>query len=86
MGGITVQCETCGAAPYVNCECADDHEPNLILHLAHERLDTLASNLAVAAGLCRANVLGYQRGIHDAYKHVDDDSDLWRHGCGRSAP
>lgn len=45
------------------------------------RLETLAHNLAIAAGLQRACQLGYDRcaGNHEG-------AQLWFPGCGRPAP
>ncbi len=46
------------------------------------RLLTLAHNLAIAAGLCRADRNGYDR-CAKLYTH---DADGWRPGCQRPAP
>jgi hypothetical protein len=48
----------------------------------------LAANLIAAATLCRSNVLGYQRGIHDAWTSsvTPSKKNYWRPGCGKVAP
>ena len=46
-----------------------------------EALSTLAHNLAVAAGLCRAFELG-----QDHYEQGGYDDENWSPGCKRSAP
>lgn len=48
----------------------------------------LAHNLGIAAGLCRAWRLGYQRGIDDEFSawRNTDSNDMWRPGCGKAAP
>lgn len=42
----------------------------------------LATNLAIAAGLCRA----YRLGARSEFGGSPDSDNPWRHGCGRPAP
>lgn len=74
-------------------EDADENDAStasLTRHLAWERLDTLASNLAIGAALCRAWWNGVDHGYDEACEsegvgRTKPDSD-WFPGCGKEAP
>ena len=50
------------------------------------RLDTLAHNLAMAGGLCRAYDIGMERMSMIWCRDEIDPVRDWRPGCGRTAP
>ncbi len=50
------------------------------------RLRTLASNLAIAAGLCESFSSGFVTGYHEAVAHGRSDPNDWAPGCGRTWP
>lgn len=65
MGGRdhSIECETCGiyrgGINDLQCDCDGSYILSLGRHLIWERLDLLASNLAIGAALCRAFRLGF---------------------------
>lgn len=94
MGGRdhSIECEVCGLGSgglndlKCDCEPLDPHAAFLLEVLAYEadcreRLDTLASNLAVGAALCRA----YYNGLYGGENRGYYDDAPWRPGCGRMA-
>lgn len=61
------------------------------IRLATPRLDSLAHNLAIAAGLCRAFELGEKREWavrlgRGARPFREQRCGAWKPGCGRTAP
>jgi hypothetical protein len=71
-------CEGCGARAGNWCKsgCSEATPPS------GEHLDALASNLVIAAALCRAFWLGDSNGLF----YMDENHDTWRPGCGKACP
>ena len=87
----SIECDVCGLGRGgmndLRCDCDDPHARLLLDAMimeaeSMERLDALASNLAIAAALCRAYD-GTHRNTR-AWEHGDEV--LWRPGCGTPAP
>jgi hypothetical protein len=82
---LDVQCDQCGhergGLNNVLCDC-DQHGLTDVLDAMY-RLETLAHNLAIAAGLCRAHSLGEGFGYEWATR--EPFWPRWEPGCGKDA-
>ena len=63
--------------------CTNETPCGNCVDIMHERLECLAANLAIGAGLCEAFWNGYQRGASAA---TQDGRVTWVPGCHRPAP